>query len=152
MTGRPGVDPLSVVLELRCSAAHAFTTWTDRFGLWWPPGHTASGDPDATVHLEPRLGGRIFERVSDGREIDWGEVTHWDPPHRLGYLWHIGLNRESATDVLVHFEDTDNDSRVRIEHDGWERLGDQGPSEREANRGGWAGMLPHFKTAVEQHG
>ena len=57
---------------------------------WWPKGHSASGDPDAVVTLEPRLGGRIFERTPDGAEIDWGEITAWDPPHRLGYLWHIG--------------------------------------------------------------
>lgn len=146
------LDPLLVDLELRCTAAHAFATWTDRFGLWWPPGHTTSGDPEATVHLEPRLGGRIFERADDGREIDWGEVTHWDPPHRLGYLWHIRRTREAATDVLVHFEDTDKGSRVRIQHTGWERLGDQGPSWRDANRDGWAGLLPHLKTAAEQKG
>jgi hypothetical protein len=41
MTG-PLTEPLLIELELRCSAAHAFATWTDRFGLWWPPGHTAS--------------------------------------------------------------------------------------------------------------
>lgn len=153
MIERPDLDPLLVDLELRCSAAHAFATWTERFGLWWPPGHTASGDPGATVHLEPRLGGRIFERTNDGREIDWGEVTDWEPPHRLGYLWHIRRSRGAATDVLVHFEDIDKGgSRIRIEHTGWERLGDQGASWRDANHGGWAGLLPHFKAATEQEG
>jgi hypothetical protein len=145
----PDIEPLLVELELRCSAAHAFSTWTERFGLWWPPGHTTSGDPDATVHLEPRLGGRIFERATDGREIDWGEITQWDPPHRLGYLWHIRRTREAATDVLVSFEDTDDGSRIRIEHTGWDRLGDQGRPWRDANRGGWAGLLPHFQAAAE---
>jgi hypothetical protein len=146
------IEPLEIELELRCSAAHAFATWTERFGQWWPPGHRTSGDPEATVHLEPRLGGRIFERATDGREIDWGEVTEWDPPRRLGYLWHIRRPREAATDVLVSFEDTEAGSRVRIEHSAWERLGDEGPSWRDANRGGWAGLLPHFTAAAEQEG
>jgi hypothetical protein len=145
-------DPLEIELELRCSADHAFATWTERFGLWWPAGHTASGDPEASVHLEPRLGGRIFERAGNGREIDWGEVTVWDPPRRLGYLWHIRRTREAATDVLVHFEDTRDGSRIRIEHTGWERLGDEGPSWRDANRGGWAGLLPHFAATAERKG
>jgi hypothetical protein len=147
------IPPLLVEVELGCSAAHAFTVWTERFGLWWPPGHTTSGDPDATIHLEPRLGGRIFERTSDGREVDWGEVTDWDPPRRLGYLWHIRRTREVATDVLVHFEDTaPGGSRIRIQHTGWERLGEEGPTWRDANRGGWASLIPHFKRAAEQEG
>jgi hypothetical protein len=146
-----GIETLHVELELRCSAAHAFATWTERFGLWWPGWHTTSGDPHATVHLEPWLGGRIFERAGDGREIDWGEVTRWEPPYRLGYLWHI-RRREAATDVLVHFEDTDDGSRIRIEQSGWERLGEEGPAWRDANRGGWAGLLPHLKAAAEHEG
>ena len=145
------IEPLLVELELRCSAAHAFATWTQRFGSWWPPGHTASQDPAATVHLEPGVGGRIFERTADGREIDWGEVTTWEPPHRLGYLWHIRRTREAATDVLVHFADVaPGRSLIRIEHSGWERLGDQGGSWRDANRGGWAGLLPHLRAAAEE--
>lgn len=112
------------------------------------PGHTTLGDPDATVHLEPRLGGRIFERASDGQEIDWGEVTRWEPPYRLGYLWHIRRTRDAATDVLVHFEDIEVGSR--IEHTGWQRLGVEGPLWRDANRGGWAGLLPAVQAAAEQ--
>ena len=70
---------------------------------------------------------------------------------RLGYLWHIRRTREAATDVLVHFEDAaGGGSRIRIEHTGWERLGDEGPSWRDANRGGWDGLLPHFRTAAEE--
>lgn len=147
------IEPLVIELELGCTAQHAFTTWTERFGQWWPPGHKTSDDPDSTVHLEPRLGGRIYERTGDGHEVDWGEVTAWDPPARLSYLWHIRRTRESATDVLVHFEDiSDGGSRVRIQHSGWDRLGEEGPAWRDANSGGWAGLLPHFKAAAEQEG
>jgi hypothetical protein len=143
------IEPLVVELVLTCSAQHAFTTWTERFGLWWPPGHTTSGDPGARVHLEPRLGGRIYERTPDGREVDWGEVTTWDPPQTLGYLWHIRRPRSAATDVLVQFEDTADGSRVLIEHSGWDRLED-GAAWRDANLGGWSGLLPHFTMAAEQ--
>ena len=151
MTGG-AVQPLVVELELRCSADHAFRIWTDRLNAWWPPGHKTLGDPSATVHLEPGVGGRIFERASDGREADWGEVTVWEPPRRLGYLWHIRRTREVATDVLVDFEDTQGGSRVRIAHTGWERLGGEASSWRDANRGGWAALLPHLQAAAEQEG
>jgi Activator of Hsp90 ATPase homolog 1-like protein len=146
------IEPLVIEVDLRCSAAHAFATWTQSFGTWWPAGHRSSDDPRATVHLEPRLGGRIYERTGDGREIDWGEVTEWDPPRRLGYLWHLRRDRAGATDVRVDFvENHGGVSRIRIEHTGWERLGEEGPSWRDANRGGWSGLLPHFIEAAESY-
>ena len=101
--------------------------------------------------IEPRLGGRIFERAPDGREVDWGEVTRWDPPQSLGYLWHVRGPRAAATDVLVRFEDIGVGSRVRIEHSGWDRLAD-GAVWRDGNLGGWSGLLPHFELAAEQGG
>ncbi len=144
------IEPLVTEVRLRCSAAHAFATWTGRFGAWWPPGHTSSGEPGATAHLDPRLGGRIFERTPEGREIEWGEVTTWDPPRQLGYRWHIRRPREQATDVLVEFLPEKAATLVRITHTGWERLGDDGPGWRDANRGGWSGLLPHYVADAEQ--
>jgi uncharacterized protein YndB with AHSA1/START domain len=144
------IEPLHVEVALRCPAHHAFTTWTERFGTWWPGSHLTSGDPRAAVHLEPGVGGRIYERTTDGREIDWGEITEWDPPRRLAYLWHIRRERSHGTDVRIDFVDAgDGTSRVLIEHTGWERLGDQAQAWRDANRGGWDGLLPHFVSAAE---
>ena len=142
------IEPLRVTVEVACGAEHAFMTWTSRFGVWWPRGHTVSGDPGATVVLEPGVGGRIFERAADGAEIDWGEVTGWEPPRRLAYLWHIRRDRADATDVEITFVPIDGaTTRVDIVHTGWERLGDEGRSWRDANAGGWNGLLPHFLAA-----
>jgi uncharacterized protein YndB with AHSA1/START domain len=146
--GQAVVPPLELSVDIACPPAHAFETWTARFATWWPPGHTVSGDPGATVVLEPHQGGRIYERTPDGRETDWGEITRWEPPHRLSYLWHIRRDRADATDVELTFADVgDGTTRLEIVHRGWERLGAQGPDWREANRGGWAGLLPHFVRA-----
>ena len=142
------IEPLRVSVEVECSAAHAFDTWTQRTSLWWPKGHLVSGDPDATVVLEQRLGGRIFERTPAGQEIDWGEITLWEPPQRLGYLWHIRRARAEATDVLISFVALGTSTtRVDIVHSGWERLGAEGPRWRDANLGGWNGLLAHFVAA-----
>ena len=81
-------DPLRLSFVIACAPDHAFDVWTTRFTQWWPSGHSASGDPDTMVTLEPGVGGRIYERTSDGVVIAWGEVTAWEPPRRLGYLWH----------------------------------------------------------------
>lgn len=142
------IDPLEITIDVRCSADHAFDTWCRRTSLWWPKGHSVSKDPATTVVIEQHLGGRIFERTSSGEEIDWGQVTLWDPPRRLGYLWHIGRAAEDATDVIITFVDRgDGTARVQITHSGWERLGPEGQQWRDANAGGWASLLPHFTAA-----
>ena len=94
------------------------------------------------------MGGRIFEKTAGGTEHDWGEVTVWEPPHRLGYLWHLRRDRADATEVDISFADTGSGTRIEIEHRGWERLGADGPGWREANRGGWATLLPYYVAAV----
>lgn len=143
------IEPLRISFELSCSAEHAFETWTAKIGTWWPRSHTTSGDPQARVVLEPGMGGRIFERTGDGREIDWGQITVWEPPRRLAYLWHIRQERANATDVHVQFVTVDSlRTRIEIEHGGWDRLGDAGQDWRNRNRGGWGGMLPHFIEAA----
>jgi hypothetical protein len=61
-----------------------------------------SGEPDVIV-LQSGVGGRIFERTSDGVEHDCGEVTLWNPPVELAYVWHLGADRTAATEVEVRF-------------------------------------------------
>ena len=95
------------------------------------------------------MGGRIFERTSDGVEHDWGVVTDWEPPTRLTYLWHLGGDRSQATDVEVRFVALGpRDTRIEVEHGGWERLGEMADSWRDRNRIGWETLLPHFAAAI----
>jgi hypothetical protein len=143
------IEPLRLSLVVRCNAEHAFTTWTGKTTSWWPPEHTASGDAGLSVIFEPRVGGRIFERTAGGQEIDWGEITAWDPPKRVGYLWHINADRSDATDVEIVFKALGHSAtRVEIEHRGWERLGAaRGATWRDANRNGWEGVLPSYVAA-----
>jgi hypothetical protein len=143
------IEPLRLSFEIDCPNDHAFAVWTTRLSSWWPKGHSASGDPDTVVALEPRLGGRIFERTSNGTEIEWGEVTAWDPPERLGYLWHINRDRSDATDVELTFVDNgDGTTRLDIVHSGWERLGTEALAWRNANTSGWNALLPNFIAAA----
>lgn len=143
-------DALRLSFEIACPQEHAFDVWTNRLSSWWPKGHSASGDPDTTVVLEPRLGGRIFERTPDGTEIDWGEITSWSPPERLEYLWHIQHDRRDATVVEITFVGLgEGRTRLDIVHSGWERLGADGAAWREANSGGWNALVPSFTEAAE---
>jgi hypothetical protein len=144
------IEPLRIAFEVRCPAAHAFETWTARTSAWWPRGASMSGEGGLQVVFEPRVGGRIFERTTSGRELDWGRVTAWEPPRRIGYLWHIATEPGDATDVEIVFtEQPDGSTRVEIEHGGWDRLGERGAPWRDANNAGWDGVLPDYVAACE---
>ena len=144
------MEPLRLSFAVACPVEHAWATWTERTALWWPPGHTVTGEAGLEIVLEPRPGGRIFERTKEGREEDWGEILAWDPPRRLTYLWHLRADRADATEVEIAFtEDAEHEgsTRVDIEHRGWERLGARGTERRERNQRGWQGVLPAFEAA-----
>ena len=144
------MDPLRISFEVECPVDYAFETWTARISSWWPADHTTTGEDGLQIVLEPGVGGRIFERTAAGAEIDWGEVTHWEPPRRLAYLWHLRRDRADATLVEITFVEQGNTTRVDIEHRGWERLGALGADWREANRAGWSSLLPHYIAACKR--
>jgi hypothetical protein len=143
------IEPLRLTFDVPCPPGLAFEVWTVGIDGWWPADHTASGEGDATVVLEPRPGGRIYERTAAGVEHDWGEVTVWEPPARFVYLWHLRRDRADATEVEIRFQPLgESGTRVEIEHRGWERLGAGGQEWRDRNMGGWSTLLPHYRTAA----
>jgi uncharacterized protein YndB with AHSA1/START domain len=143
------IEPIRLSFDVDAPVEHAFEVWTARIAQWWPKDHTVTADDHLTVVLEGRPGGRIFERLPTGIEHDWGEVTAWEPPTRLGYTWHLNRDRSDATDVEIRFVPRGEDATtVEIEHRGWERLGAEGEDWRDRNHGGWATLLPHYLAAV----
>ena len=144
------IEPIRIALEVHGPPPHAFEVWTALISQWWPADHTVTGEPDLTVVLEGRAGGRIFERTRAGIEHEWGEVTVWDPPSRLVYLWHLRRDRADATEVEIRFTGRGEDTLVEIEHRGWERLGTEGQELRDRNGGGWATLLPHYAAATDR--
>lgn len=143
-------DSLRISFEVACAADHAFATWTERIGTWWPADHTVSGAPIAVV-LEGWVDGRIYERTPQGDEHDWGVITAWQPPDLLAYHWHLGVGPELATEVAVMFSPLDEErTRVEIEQSGWERLGPAASELRSRNRAGWESLVSHVRAAVEK--
>jgi uncharacterized protein YndB with AHSA1/START domain len=149
VTGEPRIEPIRLAFVVDCPVEHAFEVWTARIGQWWPADHTVTAEPGLLVVLEGRPGGRIFERAAGGLEHDWGVVTIWEPPSRLGYTWHLNRDPSDATDVEITFLTRDEaTTTVEIEHRGWERLGSDGVAWRDRNQGGWATLLPHYIAAA----
>ena len=85
------VPPIVKNVTVRCAPARAFALFAGDFGRWWPVSQVHTGPDPADCAIEPRVGGRVFERAADGRETAWGTVLAYDPPHRLAFSWIVEL-------------------------------------------------------------
>ena len=145
----------SVLVPLSPEAA--FELFTTRFGDWWPKdSHHIADAPAAEVLIEPREGGRWFERAEDGSECDWGYVREIDPPDRILLAWHLtpdwrfDPDPSRATEVEVTFSAEDDHTRVTLEHRGFEIHGESGAAMRESvsSEGGWPALLELYRSAA----
>lgn len=136
-------------IVVETSQARAFRVFTEEQGAWWPLATHHIGEKDAeTAIIEPRVGGRWFERAPDGTVCPWGKVLVWDPPGRIVLSWEIGPNWKSdlatSTEVEVRFVALGPAlTRIELEHRNLDRLGDAAEALRGAfdSEGGWSGIL-----------
>jgi hypothetical protein len=133
------VPPVRKEVRVACSAEEAFQRFTRDIHLWWPmKTHSIGGAQAALVAIEPRLGGRVFERDLDGSEHLWGTVVLWDPPAALAFTWHVGRAPADDLEVSIRFvAETEGGTRVVLHHRGWEKLGQAGLDLRGEYDGGW---------------
>ena len=132
--------------------ANAFAVFTERLGEWWPLlNYHIGAQPAQTAVIEPRPGGRWFERASDGSECDWGRVLVWEPPHRIVLSWDIGADwrydPSLGTEVEVRFvAQGSGATRVELEHRHLERYGDKTDTMRATfdSEKGWKALLDAF--------
>lgn len=82
------VPPVRKSVDVPVPADRAFAHFTRRPAEWWPESHALVAARDQVI-FEPRVGGRWYERSTDGAELDWGRVLVWEPPHRLVLTWRI---------------------------------------------------------------
>ena len=129
------IAPVTKSIVVKRSPEQAFRVYTEGIATWWPlETHSPSGKSETLV-IEPRAGGRLYERTRDGEEVDWGEILVWDPPHRLVHSWHLG--RDVATDVELRFIPQGDDTLVELVHSGWERHGEYAVDLRASYDSGW---------------
>ncbi len=73
----------------------AFSVFVEQMETWWPPEHHIGANPFQSIFVEPRTGGRWYERDAQGNECQWGQVLAWEPPHRVTFSWHLGPDLSS---------------------------------------------------------
>jgi len=156
---RPGgVDPNSVrkLVSVQAPSAVAWRVFTEQLGTWWPLARYKIGKAKAVdAVIEPRVGGRWYERGEDGSTCDWGSVLVWEPPARLVLSWDITADWQYdpslKTEIEIRFiPDGKDATRVELEHRRLDRFGARRDEMRRIfdSEGDWGRVLEMFARAA----
>lgn len=150
------IQPIPAVrhsVTVRAPAPRAFDVFTGSMGVWWPVDHTVAEVERLEVVIEPRPGGRWYERGVDGSESEWGRVLAYEPPARVLLAWHLNrewrfvADPERASEVEVTFQPEEPGmTRVTLEHRHFERHGPDAGGIRDAvdSVDGWPVILSAY--------
>ena len=131
----------------------AFATFTARFGDFKPAEHNLLAAPIAETVFEPRVGGHIYDRATDGTECHWARVLVYELPQRVVFSWDIGptwqveTEPENTSEVEVRFVAEDpHRTRVELEHRNLDRHGPGWEAVRDgvADDQGWPLYLDRY--------
>jgi len=156
---RAASDKVSVTVFVEVTPADAFAVFTDEIDQWWRrgPAYRVAGRLPGVLHLEPKLGGRLFEEYREGAAVhEVGTITAWDPPSHLAFEWRsITFVPGETTWVDVRFAASGSGTRVTLVHRGWSTIRDDHPVRHGkvtnaflADLGNWWGAL---LTSLREH-
>lgn len=155
MSDAPTVPAINGTITVGVPIEKAFRVFTESFDRWWPREYHIGQAEMAACIVEPREGGRWYERGVDGSECDWGRVLAWEPPNRLLVTWQINgewqFDPEHASEVEVRFTaNGPGQTTVEIEHRFLDRLvgGEAIRGAIVEGGGGWTSILERFANAA----
>ena len=143
------LPPVRKSIRVNTAPARAFESFTAGMRRWWRADYSINQSPIGDIVMEPRAGGRWFERGEDGSECQWGTVLAWEPPARLLLAWQITadwrFDPDLHTEVEVRFTPDGGGTLVELEHR-LEGYGAAAPRMREVFDGpdAWTGLLERF--------
>jgi uncharacterized protein YndB with AHSA1/START domain len=142
-------------IDVQAPVERAFRVFTEGIGSWWNPDHHILQAELAEMVFEPRVGGHIIDRGTDGSECRWSRVLAYEPPRRVCFSWDISVRWEVESDpaktseIEVTFTPEGPDrTRVVLTHRHLDRHGDGWENMRDAVRSGWS--LAGFAAAAEK--
>lgn len=114
-----------VALRVKATPERAFEAFTREIGAWWRPNGSFAFTPRSpgVVSFEGGEGGRFVETLPSGKVFEIGRITAWEPGARLVFGWRTAtFGPEHATEVEVRFEPVGEETRVTVEHRGWDTV------------------------------
>jgi hypothetical protein len=142
------IPPIRREVLVDADPVTAFEVFTASLGRWWPLAELSVYGDDATVAFTD---GQIVERSADGQAAIWGTVTRWEPPGVVAFSWHPGQPADRASNVEVTFAAADSQTRVTVEHNGWEAFADPAAARGEYDHG-WPMVLDRYRDYTAEPG
>jgi uncharacterized protein YndB with AHSA1/START domain len=145
-----------VAVRVKASPARAFEAFTQEIAQWWRPEAMFRFTPRSpgVVSFEGGEGGRFIETLPNGKVFEVGTIKVWKPGERLVFGWRCAWFEPGMdTEVEVRFEAAGEETRVTVEHGGWDTVPVENAArhsfpnlvflQREAEW--WTSMLASFK-------
>jgi uncharacterized protein YndB with AHSA1/START domain len=121
-------DEARVSVQVAVPPERAFRIFTEEIDQWWRHGREfrAAAPRPSVVHLEPGVGGRLFESF-EGRNgpkvLPTGTITVWEPPARFVFDWRaLNFAPAERTEVEVRFVASGSGTLVTVIHRGWSAI------------------------------
>ena len=121
-------DQASATVLVEVPRDVAFRVFTTEIDQWWRrgPRFRSSGKHAGVIHLEPRLGGRVFESFdtsSGPKVIETGIITSFLPPEAISFKWRgANFEKDEWTEVEITFREQSRGTLVRVVHRGFAAL------------------------------
>ncbi len=149
-------------VRVQAPVERAFSVFVEQMETWWPATHHIGKTPFEAIFVEPRVGGRWYERNAEGQQCEWGTVLAWDPPRMVRFSWHLGPGHDQpdwvfdadmsrASEVEIRFSAAGPGATlVELEHSKLERHG-EGYMQLRAlfdGPGAWTSILESFANGM----
>jgi hypothetical protein len=117
-----------VALRVKADPRRTFDVFTREIGLWWRHREFFKFTPRSpgVLSFEPPgedKRGRLIETLKYGKVFEIGDVRVWEPGERLVVGWRQAtFPAILETEVEVRFEPVGDETRITVEHRGWDRV------------------------------
>jgi uncharacterized protein YndB with AHSA1/START domain len=148
-----------VALRVKATPERAFEAFVGEIGAWWRANPLFAFTPrdPGVLAFEPGEGGRLTTTLASGKVFEIGRIRAWEPPRRLVFGWRqAAFAPGQDTEVEVRFETVGEETRVTVEHTGWDSV----PAAHVARHGfsnqlfltrhgeWWQALLASYKASV----
>lgn len=119
------MSAILVSVRVKATPRETFDIFTGEIHIWWQPNTLFRFTPrdGGVLSFEPGEGGRFIETLPSGTVFEIGRIRVWEPGERLVFGWRQAtFTKDQHTEVEVRFEPAGDETRVTVEHRGWDSV------------------------------
>jgi len=116
-------------ITINAPVQRVFDAYVNHINEWWPwrgAKYRFSFAPKEVepkdIRFEARMGGRFYEKFSNGEEYVIGHITEWAPPAKLAYTWK-DPSWKAETLIEIRLEQKGEHTLLHLRHSGFEAAG-----------------------------